>query len=85
MDVQSTEPELRGLMVASQGGDADAHKALLERLSASCAPSSKDSLGAGRSALPRVCPDLEEWYFDFAYSLILLWLSRRLSSGQCDC
>jgi len=33
MDVESTEPELRGLMVASQGGDAAAHKALLERLS----------------------------------------------------
>jgi RNA polymerase sigma-70 factor (ECF subfamily) len=33
MDVRSTEPELRALMIAGLGGDAAAHRALLERLS----------------------------------------------------
>src|SRR6266851_4194079 len=33
MDVRSTEPELRALMMAGLDGDAAAHKALLERLS----------------------------------------------------
>lgn len=34
MDVISTEPELRGLMLAGLNGDAVAHRALLEKLSA---------------------------------------------------
>lgn len=33
MDVPSSEPELRALMIAGIGGDAAAHRALLERLS----------------------------------------------------
>jgi len=33
MDVRSTEPELRTLMMRGLDGDADAHRALLERLS----------------------------------------------------
>ena len=45
MDVQSTEPELRALMVASQGGDAAAHKAFLERLSAQLRAFFKGQLG----------------------------------------
>src|SRR6202051_2937040 len=32
MDVRSTEPELRALMIAGLNGDASAHKALLETL-----------------------------------------------------
>ena len=33
MDVRSTEPELRALMMRGLDGDADAHRALLEKLS----------------------------------------------------
>jgi RNA polymerase sigma-70 factor (ECF subfamily) len=33
MDVRSTEPELRALMIAGLGGDGAAHRTLLERLS----------------------------------------------------
>src|SRR6266481_5164750 len=33
MDVRSTEPELRSLMVAGLDGDAASHRSLLERLS----------------------------------------------------
>jgi RNA polymerase sigma-70 factor, ECF subfamily len=33
MDVRSTEPELRALMIAGLGGDGAAHRALLEKLS----------------------------------------------------
>ena len=33
MDVQSSEPELRALMIAGIGGDGAAHRTLLERLS----------------------------------------------------
>jgi len=45
MDVRSTEPELRTLMMAGLGGDAAAHKALLERLSGQLRAYFKGQLG----------------------------------------
>jgi RNA polymerase sigma-70 factor (ECF subfamily) len=45
MDVRSTEPELRALMMASLGGDAAAYKTLLERLSSQLRAYFKEQLG----------------------------------------
>jgi RNA polymerase sigma-70 factor (ECF subfamily) len=45
MDVRSTEPELRTLMMAGLDGDAAAHKALLERLSGRLRAYFKGQLG----------------------------------------
>src|SRR5260221_7251810 len=45
MDVRSTEPELRGLMMAGLAGDAAAHKTLLERLSSQLRAYFKGQLG----------------------------------------
>jgi RNA polymerase sigma-70 factor (ECF subfamily) len=45
MDVRSTEPELRTLMMAGLNGDAAAHKALLERLSSQLRSYFKGQLG----------------------------------------
>ena len=45
MDVPSTEPELRALMVAGLGGDAEAHRGLLEKLSSQLRAYFKGRLG----------------------------------------
>jgi len=45
MDVRSTEPELRALMMAGLDGDAAAHKALLETLSSQLRAYFKGQLG----------------------------------------
>ena len=45
MDVRSTEPELRTLMMAGLDGDAAAHKALLEKLSSQLRAYFKAQLG----------------------------------------
>src|SRR5712671_3664131 len=45
MDVRSTEPELRTLMMAGFDGDAAAHKTLLERLSSQLRAYFKRQLG----------------------------------------
>ena len=45
MDVRSTEPELRALMMAGLDGDAAAHKTLLERLSSQLRAYFKGQLG----------------------------------------
>jgi RNA polymerase sigma-70 factor, ECF subfamily len=45
MDVRSTEPELRALMMAGLNGDASAHKALLEKLSSQLRAYFKGQLG----------------------------------------
>src|SRR5882762_7992681 len=45
MDVRSTEPELRALMLAGLNGDAASHKELLERLSSQLRTYFKGQLG----------------------------------------
>ena len=45
MDVRSTEPELRALMMAGLDGDAASHRALLERLSSQLRAYFKGQLG----------------------------------------